>query len=151
LQPRLIHPLGMIPQRPLQHRAAVIHLAHHHVAGNQAGGAFVLRDAVLLHPQQHIALDFPKGGGQKAPPGREETQPNIALGAGAHQLGAGPRVVEAGDVLQRVQGKTRGLLPLPLDHHIFAVQAQIAVLAQDIQRVQQAFQGGFTSSMARRT
>ena len=134
---RLIDSGAVVPECPMKAPAGVIDLAQYHIPGIQDALALVVCHPVLDSTQQHIAAGDATGSGQEAPPGRMEAQADALFRTGPHQCRTGPRIGEAHDPLQAVEGKPGFLLVTATHHHILPIQRQIAILRQDKQSIEQ--------------
>lgn len=125
--------VGAVAQGAQQDGAAVGDFGGHQGLGNGAG--IGVGTAVLVAPQQHVAVDGALHAGEEAPAAAHERQGHVALAAQAHQRGAGGDLAEADDAVQGVDGHAQPRLLFDAHQHGLALLGQVGAFAGDVEGV----------------
>jgi len=137
LHRRIIGQLGPVSHRPLDDDAAVGDLGRHHRPGNLGARHGIVRPAVLLAPQEHVAIDRAMHAGEEATVFSQERQRHVPLAAKAHQKGTARDVAEADDGPQVVDRHTKLRLLLVADKNRITLLRKIRSLGRHEQCVEQ--------------
>src|SRR5699024_10867657 len=127
----------MVPRGALEHPAGIVYLAENETFCQPDALIRRIRGAVLRLAQQYVAALFAGGPCKETAALGEEHKVYAAPGTRAHERRGRPGIGEGEYPLERVKGEARGLCFAAADDDVFPVQAEIAVLAQDKQRVEQ--------------
>ena len=127
----------MVPCGAFEYPAGVIDFAQDEALGQPKALVWGVRRAVLRLTQQDIAAFLAYSACEEPASRCEKGQVDAAFDAGAHERRGSAGVGKGENALKRVQRETRDLLALAADDHVFAIKAEVAVLGEDKERVQQ--------------